>query len=161
MSDGSGPDADSSLNDLNGGLVMNEIRRQIKGNQGYAERSLSTLKKHPPKDDLEALIRVKDCLRDVDAQTIALELGNDVSQAALEYFAKQGGDNKKMLEQVDNVKKIWADVIKQSPMTSNAIVPTTKTWGGVMEGQIEEYVNDMENKVKEFKKMDFWETSDC
>ena len=35
-----------------------------------------------------------------------------------------------MLEQVDNVKKIWADVIKQAPMTSNAIVPTTKQWGG-------------------------------
>jgi dynein heavy chain len=156
VADGSGDDVDTSTNDLQGPLVMNEIRRQIKETKTYAERSLNTLKKHPPKDELDALIRVKDCLRDVDDMTIATELGSDVSQAALEYFAAQGGDSKKMLEQVDNVKKIWADVIKQHPMTVNAIVPTTKTWSTVVEGQIEEYVEDMEKKTKEFKKMPFW-----
>ena len=52
MSLTAGPDADGSMNDLNGGPVMNEIRRQIKETKTYSERSLNTLKKHPPKDDL-------------------------------------------------------------------------------------------------------------
>jgi len=51
---------------------------------------------------------------------------------------------------------LWADVVKQSPMTQNAIVPVTKTWGGIVEGQIETYTEKCSKEAKAFKKMDFW-----
>jgi dynein heavy chain len=135
---------------------MSNINNQIKQTKRWTEQSLQTLKKHPPKEDREALIRVKDALADTESRTIEIELGNDASQAALEYFSSKGQDCKKLLDNVANVKSIWADVLKQHPMTTNAIVPTTKYWSGVVEGEMEKYCEDMAQKFEDFKDMSFF-----
>ena len=41
-------------------------------------------------------------------------------------------------------------------MTTNAIVPTTKTWSGIVEQQIEEYAADLAEKAEAFKELPFW-----
>jgi dynein heavy chain len=156
VKDGNNDEADPSANDINGPLVMTNIRKQIKDTKSWTEKCLKTLKTHPPKDDLEALIKVKDTLAETEHKTIEIELGSDMSQAALEYFSLKGQDCKKMLEQVSNVKGIWNDVLKQHPMTTNAIVPTTKTWSGIVEQQIEEYAADLAEKAEAFKELPFW-----
>jgi len=162
VADGSASDADAVTNDINGPLVMEHIRRQVNDTKDYATKSLNSLKKHPPKDDLDALIKVKEVLHDTEVQQVARELGNDTSHACLSYFHRQEvakGEkkpDKKMIEKVEQAMAQWASVIKQAPLTTNAIVPLTKTWGSVVEGRIEEYSEEVKKKAALYKKMAFW-----
>jgi hypothetical protein len=84
VADGNADGADAITNDINGPLVMMHIKKQISATSEYASKSLSSLKRHPPKDDLEALIKVKEVLRDTEEQCTKRELGNDVTLATLQ-----------------------------------------------------------------------------
>ena len=154
VSEGEG--ADSMTNDMNGPLVMENIRKQIKDTKDYSTNSLKSLKKTIPKDEMDSLIKVKEVLNDVEVKRVELELGNDVSHAALSFFKAQGGQMDKMIEQVENVKALWADVIKQAPMTANIIMPVTKHWSDIVETQMETYTKETAQKLKDFKLLQFW-----
>jgi len=148
--------ADATTNDVNGPLVMESIRTQNKNAKDYCTNSIKSLKKVIPKDEVEALIKVKEVLNDVEAQRNKLELGNDVSHAALSYFKTKGGQMDKMLDQVENVMSLWTDVSKQAPITLNSIVPLTKHWSGIKETEMENYAKDVVQKLKDFKLLPFW-----
>jgi len=147
---------DGVANELNGPLLMERIRKQIKDAKDYSTNSLKSLKKAIPKEDLDALIKVKEVLKDIETKKDELELGLDSSRAALQYFRKQGGQMDKMIEQLDNSAALWSDVTKQVPTTTNAIVPLTKIWSVNIEGDIEKYNTDMAQKLKDFKVRVFW-----
>ena len=66
-----------------------------------------------PKEDVDALIKVKEVLKDLEAKKDGLELGMDSCRAALMYFKKGGGAMDKMIEQLDNSSSLWSDCVKQ------------------------------------------------
>ena len=53
-------EGDQVNNELNGPLMMESIRKQIKETKDYATSSLKSLKKVIPKEEVDALIRVKE-----------------------------------------------------------------------------------------------------
>jgi len=62
---------------------------------------------------VDALIKVKEVLKDLESKKDGLELGMDSCHAALLYFKKGGGSMDKMIEQLDNSSSLWSDCIKQ------------------------------------------------
>lgn len=149
-------EGDSLNNELNGPLIMEYIRKQIKETKDYATNSLKSLKKPIPKEDVQALISIKEVLKDIESRRAEIELCTDSNKAFLQYFKSKGGPMEKMIEQIENSSSLWADVTKQTPMTSNSIVPLTKTWSGIIEEQIEQYCSEMKQKLKDFKTRAFW-----
>jgi dynein heavy chain len=152
---GSG-EGDQINNDLNGPLVMEYIRRQIKEVKDYSTNSLKSLKKIIPKDEVDALIKVKEVIKDVEHRRKEIELNTDSCRSALTYFRSKGNSNDKMIEQIENAASLWTDVIKQAPLTTNSIVPLVKTWSGIIEDQIDAYSKEMAQKLKDFKTRPFW-----
>eukprot|EP01033_Poteriospumella_lacustris_P002495 gene2501-1816_t len=149
-------EGDSLSNELNGPLIMEYIRKQIKETKDYATNSLKSLKKPIPKEDVHALISIKEVLKDLESRKADIELTTDSNKAFLQYFKSKGGPMEKMIEQIENASSLWADVVKQTPMTANSIVPLTKTWSGIIEEQIEQYNGEMKQKLKDFKSRPFW-----
>jgi dynein heavy chain len=149
-------EGDTLNNELNGPLMMEYIRKQIKETKDYATNSLKSLKKQIPKEELTSLIAVKEVLRDIDIRKKDIELNTDACKAFLLYSKAKGGAMEKMIEQIDNAYSLWADVSKQVPITSNSIVPLTKTWSGIVEDQIDAYNKEMQQKLKDWKGRAFW-----
>ena len=147
---------ESMLNEINGSLVMESIRKQIKNVKDYGSKSLQTIKKSVPKDDVDPLIKVKETLNDIDTQKPEIERQIDQSRAALTYFKNSGGSVDKILDTLDNSASMWADVKKQVPVTVNTLVPHVKNWTGVISKRIEEYNVQMAEKLKDFRKLKFW-----
>lgn len=114
------------------------------------------MKKTIPKEDVNALISVKEVLKDVESRKKDIELNVDSSKAFLQYFKQKGGPVDKMIEQIENASALWLDVCKQTPITSTSIVPFVKTWSGIIEEQIETYNKEMQQKLKDFKVRTFW-----
>jgi dynein heavy chain len=148
---------DKLQNELNGPLMMEAIKAQIKHTKDYSNVSLKGLKKTITKEEVDPLIRVKEVLKDVEEQTEKVALQNDTNRAALQFFKAKGGAMDKMIEQLDNAESLWADTLKQVPVTSNSIVPFVKIWSSNIEDQIENYNKDMSEKLKSFKKLTFWD----
>lgn len=149
-------EGDSLNNELNGPLTMEYMRKQIKDTKDYATNSLKSLKKTIPKEEVNALISVKEVLKDLEGRKTEVELSTDSTKACLLYFKSKGGSMEKMIEQIENVQALWSDVSKQVPQTANSIVPLVKTWSGIIEDQIEAYNKEMSQKLKDFKTRTFW-----
>lgn len=149
-------DGDNVNNELTGPLMIEYVRKQIKETKDYSTNSLKSLKKVIPKEDVNALISVKEVLKDLETRKTEVELNTDSSRAFLLYFKSKGGTMDKMIEQIDNAMSLWVDVCRQAPATSNSIVPLVKTWSGIIEEQIETYNKEMQQKLKDFKTRPFW-----
>ena len=149
-------EGDALSNELNGPLTMEYIRKQIKETKDYSNNALKSLKKPIPKEEVDALIKVKEVLKDIEAKRAVVELDSDSCKASLLYFKSKGGPMEKMIEQIDNASSLWADVIKQVPVCVNSIVPLVKTWTGIIEEQIDTYSKEMAQKLKDFKTRAFW-----
>jgi dynein heavy chain len=149
-------DGDSLNNELNGPLMMEYLRKKIKDTKDYATSSLKSLKKTIPKEDVSALIAVKEVLKDLEMRRTEVELSTDNCRAFLQYFKAKGGSMDKLIEQLDNSSSLWTDVCKQAPITTNSIVPLVKTWSSIIEEQIEGYNKEMSQKLKDFKTRAFW-----
>ncbi|RYG69829.1 hypothetical protein EON64_01745 [archaeon] len=149
-------EGDTLNNELNGPLMMEYLRKQIKETKDYAANSLKSLKKTIPKEEVSALIAVKEVLKDLEVRKSEVELNTDSCKAFLHYFKAKGGSMDKLIEQIDNASALWQDVVKQAPMTANSIVPLVKTWSGIIEEQIETYNKEMSQKLKDFKARAFW-----
>ena len=106
--------------------MMEYIRKQIKEVKDYSTNSLKSLKKTIPKEEVDALIKVKEVIKDVEARKKEIELSTDSCKSALLYFKHKGGSNDKMIEQIENAGALWADVTKQVPLTTNSLVPLVK-----------------------------------
>ena len=150
------PDGDAVNNELNGPLMMDYIRKQTNQIKEYSTHSYKSLKKSIPKDDRDGLIKVKEVIKDVESKRKEIELNTDICKSALTYFKSKGGSMDKMLEQIDNVASLWADCVKQVPLTTNSIVPLVKNWSGIIEEQIDAYSKEMQQKLKDFKNRPFW-----
>jgi dynein heavy chain, axonemal len=149
-------EGDQVMNEMNGPLMMEHIRKETKDIKEYASNSFKSLKKPVPKDELDPLIRVKEVLNDCESKRQQLELSLDSNRCALQYFKSTGGQMDKLLEQLENSATLWSDVTKQAPITSSQIIPVTKVWSSNIENQIEDYNKAMEVKNKEFKNLEFW-----
>jgi dynein heavy chain len=149
-------EGDPLNNELNGPLTMEYIRKQIKDTKDYSNNALKSLKKTIPKEEVDALIKVKEVLKDIEGRRTTIELDSDCCKASLQYFKAKGGPMEKMIEQIDNASGLWADVIKQMPVTVNSIVPLVKSWTGIIEEQIDTYNKEMAQKLKDFKARPFW-----
>eukprot|EP01035_Chromulina_nebulosa_P018310 gene18310-23996_t len=148
---------DSLKNEVNGPLMMESIRKQIKDVKDYSTNVLKSLKRTIAKDDMDSLLKVKETLKDIEFKKKTIELSNDTSRASLLYFKSRGGSMDKMIEQVNNVMSLWVDVNRQIPLTNNAIMPLTKVWSGIIQEQIESYNKDILQKQKDFKTRSFWD----
>lgn len=149
-------EGDSLANELNGPLVMENIRKKIKDTKDFSTNSIKSLKKTIPKDEVDALIKVKETLKEVEQKKHEIELSSDSCKAALVYFKNKGGPMDKMIEQIDNATALWSDVSKQVPLTANSIVPLVKTWSGIIEEQIDAFNKEMAQNLKDFKTRTFW-----
>lgn len=149
-------EGDNISNELNGPLMMEFIRKKIRDTKDYATNSLKSLKKQIPKEEVDALIRVKEVLKDVESKKKATELSSDSNRAALKYFGVKGGSTEKMLEQLDHSSSLWQDVMKQVPSTTNSLVPLVKTWSSIIESQIDTYNKANAEHLKAFKLLEFW-----
>ena len=79
---------------------MSKQIKQIKDSKDYALASTKSIKKTIPKDDVEALIKVKEVLKDLDAKKPGIDLGLETCRTGLQYFKRQGGQIDKMIEQL-------------------------------------------------------------
>jgi dynein heavy chain len=149
-------EGDAINNELNGPLVMEHIRRCIKETKDYSSNSLKSIKKTIPKEELDALIKVKDVLKDIETRKEDVERTADSCRSALLYFKGKGQAMEKNIEQMDNALALWSDVSKQVPVTQNQLVPLTRNWSGVVAEQIETYNKEIAEKLKAFKQRPFW-----
>ena len=147
---------DETNNMMHGPLMMDHIKRRTAEIKSYSTNSYKGMKKPTPKEEMEPLMKVKEILKDTEQKREVIELDLDTNRTALNYFKKEGESVDKVIEQVETASGLWKDVLKQAPITANAIVPVTKVWSANIEGQMEEYNSQMETKLKEFKKLDFW-----
>ena len=150
---------DVANNKMNGPLMMEHVKKRTGEIKSYSTNSYRGLKKPTPKEDMDPLMKVKELLKDTEARRAAIELDLDTNRTALQHFKKEGESVDKILEQVDNAANLWQDVLKQVPITTNAIIPVTKIWSSNIETSMEEYNTAMETKLKDFKKLDFWSDS--
>ena len=137
--------------------MMENIRKQLKEVKEYSTNAIKSLKKTIPKDEVDALIKVKEVLKDVEAKKQSIELSTDSNRSALQYFKYKGGSMDKMIEQLEHTATLWTDVVKQMPLTTVSLVPLVKTWSGIIEEQIDTYSKEMSLKLKQFKTRPFWE----
>ena len=71
-------DDDKSVNnDLTGPLMMKHIQDKLKETKEYSTKAATALKKTIPKEEVDALIRVKEVLKDVEAKKFNIELSTD------------------------------------------------------------------------------------
>lgn len=147
---------DSTVNTFQSPLIAEHIKQQTKDAKDYASSVLKNLKKTVPKDDVDALIKVKDTLADLDNKKASVELALDTCYASLQYFKGQGKPMDRLLEQLDTANTQWKDTTKQAPIVQNSISPLVKSWSPVIEEQIEEYCKLMQVKAKEFKTRPFY-----
>ena len=143
-------------NELNGPLMMENIRRQLKEVKEYSMNAIKSLKKSIPKDEVDPLIKVKEVLKDVEAKKFSIELSIDSNRSALQYFKHKGGSMDKLIEQLEHTATLWSDMIRQMPLTTVSLAPLVKTWSGIIEEQIEFYSREMNIKLKQFKTRPFW-----
>jgi dynein heavy chain len=61
-------DRESTNNQLNGTLIMSSIQKQYKDTKDFANNSLKALKKPIDKEDGDALIKVKELLKDIESK---------------------------------------------------------------------------------------------
>jgi len=149
-------EGDNLQNEPTGPLIMEYIRKQIKNVKDYSASALKSLKKTIPKDEVAALIKVKEVIKNAEGQTESTELHIDNCRSALSYFKEKGGQMDKMMDQLEFSDNSWKDVVKQVAVTTNNIVPLVKTWSGIIEEQIEAYSKEMQGKLKEYKTRTFW-----
>ena len=152
-------DDKSVNNDMTGPLMMKHIQDKVKEIKDYSSKAVTALKKAIPKDEVDALIKVKEVLKDVEARKTNIELSTDSNKAALAFFKGKGQQVDKMIEQLDHTATLWQDVVKQAPVTQNSIVPLVKTWSVQISDNIEKYGVEMSTKLKDFKKLPFWDDS--
>lgn len=152
-------DGDKVKNELTGPLMMKYVVDTTKNTKDYATKNLKELKKTIPKEEVDALIKVKEVLQDVEAQRKNLELSTDSNRSALQYLKSRGGAMDKQLEALELSSSLWADVSKQVPLTGNAIIPLTKNWSVIIEQEVEEYCKIMQQKLKDSKTAMFWDDS--
>jgi dynein heavy chain, axonemal len=149
---------DALINELDGPLMMENIRRKLKDTKEYSLTAIKSIKKTIPKDEVEALIKVKEVLKDAESKRIGLELSTDSNRAALQYFKSKGGQMDKMIEQLEHTATLWTDVVKQMPLTTISLLPLVKTWSGIIEEQLDAYSKEMRCKLKQFKACSFWDS---
>lgn len=149
---------DAVMNELNGPLMMECIRKLIKDTKDYSSNTLKSLKKTINKDDMDSLLKVKESLKDIETRKYDVELGLfiiyfylfyysnssgiagiDMSKSALQYFRSTGGQMDKMLDQVNAITTMWQDVQKQIPLTNSSIMPLTKIWSSILSEQMVSY----------------------
>ena len=152
-------DGDPLMNEINGPLFMETVRKQIKESKEYAMASMKSIKKNIPKDDVEALIKVKEVLKDLEAKKHGIDLGLETCRTGLQYFKRQGGSMDKMIEQLENSSSLWAETVKQAPFTTHTLVPLVKSWSVIIEEQVETYTKELVQKTKDFKTRLFWDDS--
>ena len=113
---------DVANNKMNGPLMMEHVKKRTGEIKSYSTNSYRGLKKPTPKEDMDPLMKVKELLKDTEARRAAIELDLDTNRTALQHFKKEGESVDKILEQVDNAANLWQDVLKQVPITTNAII---------------------------------------
>src|SRR5690606_37385912 len=116
-------------------------------------------KKPIPRDDLDSVIRVKEHLKSVETRHEALQIQADSDRAALLYLKKQGGSVDKMIDALDNTQQLWGDVNRQVPLTNASIVSLVKAWSVTVSNQIDQYCQEMAERLKSFQKQDFWSSN--
>lgn len=149
--------SDASMNSFDSPLLSDHIRQQIKDAKEYATSTLKSLKKAVPKAEVDALIKVKDALADLDAKKSTVDLTLDTCYASLQHFKGQGKSMDRLLEQLEGAAAQWKDTVKQAPAVQQSIAPLVKTWSSIMEEQIEEYCKSMQAKSKVFKTRAFYD----
>ena len=152
-------EGDAVMNELNGPLMMENIRKQLKDTKEYSANAIKSIKKTIPKEEVDALIKVKEVLKDVEAKRMSIELSTDSNRSALHYFKFKGGQMDKMIEQLEHTATLWTDVMRQMPITTISLVPLVKTWSGIIEEQIDAYSREMSTKLKLFKTRPFWNSN--
>lgn len=145
-----------STNDLDGPLMIENIRKQVKDTKEYSSAAIKSIKKNVPKDDVEALIKIKEVLKDVEAKRAVIELGTDSNRAALLYFKSKGGQMDKMIETLDHTATLWTDVVRLMPVVITNLAPLVKTWSSIIEEQMDAYSREMSMKLKQFKTRSLW-----
>jgi hypothetical protein len=104
---------DALMNELNGPLVMEYIRKQTKEIKDYSTSALKSLKKNIPKEELDALIKVKEVINGSVSKGDAIELKLESCRNSLAYFKRKGGQMDKMIDQIEFTATSWEDVLKQ------------------------------------------------
>jgi dynein heavy chain len=151
-----GKAGDALQNEPTGPLIMEYIRKQVKYTKDYSATCMKSLKKTIPKEEVSALIKVKEVINDSEAQRKTIELNLDNCRSALNYFKAKGAQMDKMLDALEFSTTAWNDVTKQVAVTTTNIVPLVKTWSGIIEDQIETYSKEEQAKLKEYKTRTFW-----
>jgi len=98
---------DATVNTFHSPLLTEHIKLQMKETKDYASNALKNLKKSVPKDEVDALIKVKDALADLDNKKSTVDLTLDTCFATLHHLKGQGKPMDRLLEQLDSANIQW------------------------------------------------------
>ena len=156
------PKGKTSLpNELTGHSLTQHVKESIGELKDFCNKALTGLRStyFNGQNDVEPLIRIKEHLKAVDLRRSELDLRIDTCRATLHYSKRKSLkidrlDN--LVASLENASNLWQETQRQAPMTAAAIAPFNKMWSLKIQEGVEQYEQEIEDKVKAFHAMNFW-----
>ena len=150
---------DPSCNDLNGKTLQDKIILSTSMLKDFSNATSKGLSKTVSKEDVKTLISIKEHLRNVKEKTKDFEVEIASNRAALRFLKRNGikiPTLDKRVKDLEVAANSWFNTKSMTPLSSNRIEPTNKIWTEKMRFKIEAYERELEEKLKDFRKLPFW-----
>ena len=151
---------DASNNKLDGPLLQKYIESCIDSLKTFSNNTIKGIGKVVSNDDMKGLVAIKEHLRNIKNQTVALENTIVANRAALTYLKRKSIKIPKldqMLKNLDHSSRLWSEVKEKAPLVWNQISEADQIWVEKTKFKIEAYEKELQDKVKQFRKRKFWQ----
>ena len=149
-------------NALDGQILHNDIIASTKALKSFSATTRKGLQRVVQKDDLKALVSVKEHLRNIIEKSDDLQLRIDRNRSGLVYLKHNmrylSAD--KLRSGLEAEVLHWKSTKEMIPITKGRISEADKIWKEKTQKKIESYEVELENKRNDFQKLNFWMSDD-
>ena len=146
-----------------GKVIQEHVSRSIEDLKAFVAAGEKGIGKKVAKDDVKALISVKEHLRKIMTQAATHENSIAATRANLLYLKRNRIKFPQLdtcLKQLENAAKNWFDLKAMVPVASERISSADLIWVDKTKFKIEAYSKELKGKKDAFRKKQFWSYCD-
>ncbi|CAK4711321.1 unnamed protein product [Aphanomyces euteiches] len=150
----------SKEEEFNSSDLIRKLYTDTTKRAGDFKRVLKELKADIPSNDvdgLEALKKIKDLMRRLESERAANQMLQEQTSHLFHYMKKIGAHVDKESVDVENLAKLYHDILNQLPETETRITEPTRIFAEKTEATIVEYEAKIRKWGETIKTLDFWE----
>lgn len=153
------PDADPTCNVMNGALIKEQLRDDIKQLRDFTQSTLDGLRQRVADGSLDELLAVKEHLLNVQEQDPQVKLTADRLRAMIEWLRTKEGVNihASVEHKLRDAEETWTKVHRQVPVTKGAIAPMVRTQAALIRSEIMQYEKRIVEYSDSLISRQFWQ----